>query len=214
MLCLTPHAPACRRRLPPKALMGIATTLFAAQLGLSAPAQADPPPWAPAHGYYKNKHGHYKEGRTIHRRPWADRDDYVSGYVTAGRCNREELGYVLGGVAGGVAGAQIGKGDGRTAATIVGTIVGALIGGSMGRSMDQADAACMGQALEYGEPGAPVGWVNPDTGAQYSVTPMQSYQQNDSYCREFTREAIIGGKREQTYGTACRQADGSWKMVR
>ena len=131
-----------------------------------------------------------------------------------GRCNREGLGQVLGGVVGGVAGSKIGKGDDRAAATIVGTIVGAMIGGSIGRSMDQADVACVGQALEYGQENAPVAWANPDTGAEYRVTPTRTYQQNGDYCREFTREAIIGGKREQIYGTACRQPDGSWQMVR
>ena len=32
-------------------------------------------------------------------------------------------------------------------------------------------------------------------------------------CREYTIDAIIGGKTEQIYGTACRQSDGSWKTV-
>jgi len=35
----------------------------------------------------------------------------------------------------------------------------------------------------------------------------------DSFpCREYTLEALIGGQPETIYGTACRQADGSWKM--
>lgn len=33
------------------------------------------------------------------------------------------------------------------------------------------------------------------------------------YCREFMQELIIGGKREQAYGTACRQPDGSWEVI-
>lgn len=31
-------------------------------------------------------------------------------------------------------------------------------------------------------------------------------------CREYYMTANIGGKKEQVYGTACRQADGSWKI--
>jgi len=32
-------------------------------------------------------------------------------------------------------------------------------------------------------------------------------------CREFQQTVTIGGKTEQAYGTACRQADGSWLLV-
>ncbi len=32
-------------------------------------------------------------------------------------------------------------------------------------------------------------------------------------CREFQQEVIIGGRREQAYGTACMQPDGSWQVV-
>ncbi|MDH3526407.1 MAG: hypothetical protein OEM43_02740 [Gammaproteobacteria bacterium] len=33
------------------------------------------------------------------------------------------------------------------------------------------------------------------------------------YCREFQHEVTIGGQREKTYGTACRQPDGSWELI-
>ena len=33
------------------------------------------------------------------------------------------------------------------------------------------------------------------------------------YCREFQHEVTIGSKREQSYGTACRQPDGSWEII-
>ena len=33
------------------------------------------------------------------------------------------------------------------------------------------------------------------------------------YCREFQQEVSIGGKTEQAYGTACRNADGSWEVI-
>lgn len=33
------------------------------------------------------------------------------------------------------------------------------------------------------------------------------------YCREFQHEVTIGGAREQAYGTACRQSDGSWELI-
>jgi len=33
------------------------------------------------------------------------------------------------------------------------------------------------------------------------------------YCREFLQEVVIGGNKEQAYGTACRQSDGSWEVI-
>ena len=202
-----------RKRNPSRVFLLICSMLFMVQAGLSGEALADPPPWAPAHGYYKNKdkgkqkYKHGDEGRG---------DEYYAAeprYVSAGRCNREGIGSVIGGAVGGMAGSRIGEGNGKTAAIIAGTIVGAIIGRSVGRSMDQVDIACVGQALEYGDEGRVVSWRNPDTGADYHVTPLRTYQQNSGYCREFMRETILGGHREQVYGKACRQPDGSWKIV-
>ncbi len=36
---------------------------------------------------------------------------------------------------------------------------------------------------------------------------------NDPYCREYQRSVNVGGHMEQSYGTACRQPDGAWKVV-
>ena len=33
------------------------------------------------------------------------------------------------------------------------------------------------------------------------------------YCREYQRTVTIGGKAQQTYGTACMQPDGSWRVA-
>lgn len=196
--------------------------------------QADPPPWAPAWGHHKHhgeheryrEHEHedehfreYKRDREHeHRRYYRDDGDaggavtYRSDYIHNGRCNREALGSVVGAVVGGAAGSRIGKGDGRVAATVIGAIVGYMVGGSVGRSMDAADRACVGQALEYGAPNQPVAWRNPDSGVAYRITPKRTYHTDGRYCREFTRQALIGGRTQTVYGTACRQADGSWKI--
>ncbi len=124
----------------------------------------------------------------------------------------EGAGSVIGGVLGGVLGAQVGKGHGRTVAIIAGALAGAAIGGSVGQHMDESDRAKVAQTLEGVRTGVPVAWSNPDTRVQYSVTPTRTYETSAGPCREFTTEAIIGGKREKVYGTACRQPDGSWKV--
>jgi surface antigen len=140
----------------------------------------------------------------------------VAALGVAGCANNgpnEQAGTIIGGVLGGVLGAQVGKGHGRTAAIIAGSLVGAAIGGSVGRTMDDNDRRKVAETLEGVRTGVPNTWHNPDTGAQYSVTPTRTYDTASGPCREFTTEAIIGGKREKVYGTACRQADGNWKVM-
>ena len=110
-------------------------------------------------------------------------------------------------------GSQVGRGDGRTAATILGTVVGAAIGGNVGRSMDETDRLKTAHTLENVRTTVPSRWVNPDTRNQYTVTPTRTYDSPTGPCREYTVDAVVAGKPEKVFGTACRQADGSWKTV-
>lgn len=36
---------------------------------------------------------------------------------------------------------------------------------------------------------------------------------NGAYCREYQQTVIIGGKKRDSYGTACMQPDGDWKIL-
>lgn len=125
----------------------------------------------------------------------------------------EKSGTVIGGVVGAAVGSTIGKGDGRTAAMILGTLAGSAIGANVGRSMDTQDRIRTAETLEYTRTGQSQAWVNPDSGNSYTVTPTRTIESPTETCREFTMDASIGRKSEQVYGTACRQADGSWKIV-
>jgi surface antigen len=126
---------------------------------------------------------------------------------------KEQTGTVLGGVAGGVLGNQIGHGHGRTAAVIGGTLIGALVGGAIGREMDQNDRYRAQQALEYTPTHQSSSWQNPDTGNQYTVTPVRTYETAQGPCREYETDAYIDGRRETVVGSACRQPDGTWRAV-
>jgi surface antigen len=127
---------------------------------------------------------------------------------------QEQAGMVIGGALGGLLGAQVDghHRDRRTAAIIVGTIAGAAVGGSIGRSMDELDRLRTAQSLEAVRTGVSSSWRNPDTGNQYTVTPTRTYELASGPCREYTIDALIGGRPEKVYGTACRQPDGSWKI--
>jgi surface antigen len=128
--------------------------------------------------------------------------------------SKQSSGAVLGGVAGGIAGSQIGSGKGRDVAMVVGTLLGAALGGVVGNSMDKTDALTTQQALSTQQTGKTKVWTNPDTQAQYSVTPTRTYENNGQDCRDFTTTVITAdGKEESVDGKACRQANGEWKAI-
>ena len=126
---------------------------------------------------------------------------------------KEEQGVLIGAIAGGILGHQVGGGSGQVLATMAGTVAGAMIGGSIGRSMDQQDQLYASAALENVRTGVSSTWTNPDSGNEYVFTPTRTYESETGPCREYTMDATIGGKTEQVYGYACRQADGSWKIM-
>lgn len=127
--------------------------------------------------------------------------------------NRADTGTVVGGVAGGALGSQIGSGGGKTIATVVGTLAGAALGHQIGQRMDQRDRQHFGTALERDRTGHTSHWTNPDTHKRYSVTPTRTYRRNNRPCRKFTMDTRINGRPRKVHGTACRQPNGTWKIV-
>ncbi|MGE5476703.1 MAG: RT0821/Lpp0805 family surface protein [Bacteroidales bacterium] len=128
-------------------------------------------------------------------------------------------GAILGGVGGAVAGAQFGKGSGNLAMVAIGTLLGAFIGSEVGKSLDKADQQYAHQAGQRAFESAPTGqsvaWNNPDSGHSGTVTPTRTYEAaSGQFCREYQTTVNIEGRNEQAYGTACRQADGSWRVVK
>lgn len=118
----------------------------------------------------------------------------------------------LGGAAGG---ALIGQAIGHnTAGTLIGAAVGAGLGYIIGNEMDKYDRDRLNSVYERGPSNQRSEWVNPDNGHQYAVTPQPAYQDRASNrtCRRAKVEAVIDGKREKTYSTACRNAYGEWEL--
>lgn len=128
--------------------------------------------------------------------------------------SKQDVGTVGGAVAGGLLGSRFGSGSGQLLAVGVGSLAGAFLGGAIGKSMDDADRMKMSNALEYNSVGQPAYWRNPNNNTSYTVVPTKNVSvRGNPYCREYRTTADIAGKKQQIYGTACRQADGSWKTV-
>ena len=144
----------------------------------------------------------------------------VSSSLMLGACasSNEDRGALLGAAAGGVLGNQIGSGRGQTLATAAGMMAGASAGGAVGRRMDEHDQQQMqnaqAQSLEFSSIGDSTEWSNPDSGNSGSISPLRTYQNaSGQYCREFQQQITVGGQTEDGFGTACRQADGSWRIM-
>ncbi len=132
--------------------------------------------------------------------------------------DKQSIGTVLGGIGGAVLGAQFGKGTGQLVGVAAGALAGAYLGNQLGSSLDKADRAQMEQASQRAT-SAPVGqqisWRNPDSGNSGTITPTrEGTSQAGEYCREYQQTVTVAGKTEQAYGTACRQQDGSWRIVK
>ncbi len=125
------------------------------------------------------------------------------------------IGGLGGAAAGGLIGAAAGGGGKGIAA---GVILGGLLGGAVGNMLDQRDKKLANQAankaLESAPSGTATAWKNPDSGHSGTVTPQRTYQTTSGqYCREYTQTINVGGQKQTSYGTACRQPDGQWKIV-
>jgi surface antigen len=96
-------------------------------------------------------------------------------------------------------------------------ITGGILGGAIGTALDERDRqrafAAEVQALEYGEPGIPVGWRGEGPKRYGTVVPGAPYQTKGSKCRDYSHSIYIDGRPQIARGTACRNADGSWSPV-
>lgn len=134
--------------------------------------------------------------------------------VGCSNMSKQDIGTVSGGVIGGLVGSQFGQGGGQLLAVGVGALAGAYIGGAIGKNMDDTDKLKMNRALENNAVGQPAYWQNQKSGTNYTVVPTKNVEvDGNKYCREYRTVANIAGKKQQVYGTACRQPDGSWKAV-
>ena len=130
---------------------------------------------------------------------------------------KEGTGTLLGAGSGAVLGAAVAGPGNRVGGAVVGGLLGGLIGNRIGAALDDEDKqrayAAQMDALDRGQPGAPVSWKNPDSGRYGNIVPGPQYQQSGRNCRAFTHTIYIDGQPQTSRGTACRNPDGTWSAV-
>lgn len=156
-----------------------------------------------------------------------DRDDRGRyGYDRYDGCSdNEAFGTVAGAVAGGVIGGQFGGGsDDRAMAAVGGAILGGIAGNAIARNgcdNRRADAyyynRSYSDAFDDRSYGRRYEWRNPHSGRYGNVTPLRRV---DGYsygyrgeCQEFEQVVYIDGRPYVDTGVACRDRDGSWRIV-
>jgi surface antigen len=130
----------------------------------------------------------------------------------------EQTGTAAGAVIGAAVGSKMTSGEGKILGAGLGAIFGAWLGKVIGRNLDEADLQKANETAQETMETADVGqtntWSNPDSGNSGTYTPTSARtEENGEQCRDFESTVIIDGKEEPARGRACRQPDGTWKIV-
>lgn len=131
---------------------------------------------------------------------------------------KQILGAIGGAGVGALIGSQVGGGKGQLAAVAIGTLAGAWAGSEIGKSLDKADKLYAQRtaqsSLENNKTYQSSTWRNPDSGNSGTFKPTRTYQTAEgAYCREYETTIYVDGRDETAVGRACRQPDGSWKII-
>jgi surface antigen len=128
----------------------------------------------------------------------------------------------IGAALGGLAGGQFGHGAGQLVATGAGIAAGGAIGNEIGNEVDLESSRPYREGPVATNDNAPL--------VYYSYTPNyvppaepapppapgqpETYQgQDGTYCRPYSQEIRVDGQAQESYGTACLQPDGTWRIV-
>ena len=107
--------------------------------------------------------------------------------------------------------------DTRLLAVSVGTVAGSQLGGNIGKRLSDTDRTRMQdatqRALETGKAGTAVRWTGTG-GHTGSITPQPPFTSSGGItCREFQQTVTVDSENATAYGTACKQANGTWTVV-
>jgi len=134
----------------------------------------------------------------------------------------EKIGAATGTVIGAVVGSKIGgsfnDNTGKILGASLGAIFGAILGKEIAKTLSEADLKQADEtaqdAMETADTGHTVTWSNPDSGNSGTYKPTTDPRQvNGEDCRDFESTVVIDGEEQTAKGRACRQSDGSWKII-
>ena len=98
-------------------------------------------------------------------------------------------------------------------ASLVGPLAGPAVGSVAARAMVESDRRRAARALDSAPDGQPSTWRNSETGVGFVLTPTRTFELRGVKCRDYTVDAVVGGRPDTVGGSACRQADGHWHAM-
>jgi len=142
---------------------------------------------------------------------------FVAGFsMPAEAGNSEFVGTLLGAGAGGYLGNQFGHGAGNVAATTAGVFVGGAVGNQIGHAADRTSQPAPVYYNSYNsyQP-APLYYAPayvPNYVAPPDIPPTYIDGASQNYCREYSELVRVGNQLRESYGTACLEPDGTWRV--
>ncbi len=108
---------------------------------------------------------------------------------------------------------------GGTVPEEIGMIAGTGVGGTVGRDLTSRDRRLLQEliqrGLETGKSGKTLWWRNDASGHSGTITPQPHFTMGaEGPCREFQQTITASGESATGYGTACRAADGTWRLAK
>ena len=89
-----------------------------------------------------------------------------------------------------------------------------VIGNNIGHFIDQQDKSRILQSLKSGDASEPTAWKSDKSGIAFTVTPDSVVRSEQKTCRDFTLKTSLGTFLREFPGTACRQDDGRWVVMK
>lgn len=132
---------------------------------------------------------------------------------------KQNTGTVVGALGGAAAGAAIGGKKNWWWAAGLGALAGGVVGNQVGAYLDRQDQQTSYQtanrALNTVPDGQKATWTNPQNQTSGYTKPIEtSKTANGDTCRTFQTGVTAQGESTAGTGTACRQPDGTWKIIR
>jgi surface antigen len=141
----------------------------------------------------------------------------VTGCASSGGggITKEQGGTALGALGGAAIGAA--ASDGNWWAIGAGALVGGLVGNRVGNYLDERDQqqaySTANYALNNNADGQMASWSNPQNNTSGYTTPTNTVETATGTCRSYQTGVSANGQTQSGTGTACRQADGTWKLM-
>lgn len=136
----------------------------------------------------------------------------LSANLSGCNISKQNIGIATGAAVGAIAAPLI---FGNTAWYTIagGAAAGGFAGSYIGKNLDTPSRQKVAYTLDKAPDKQPYQFMSaPNSGNDLTVTPLKSYKISNQLCRDFELSTQDGSKTTYEKSSACKQADGNWKL--